>query len=199
MHPKELRDLTISALVLAFLFAYQGFGALDLLILNFPIALLAISLGFLGHELAHRYVAMRNGCRAEYKMWPQGLGLALVLALLTDGRMVFAAPGAVVIYPLIDLWGRRVVLRSDQELRIALAGPMANVVIGFCFFALYLLSGNPILEVVARINAWLATFNLLPLHPLDGAKIWKNNRHIWIISMAIALLLYLLYLLLFFL
>jgi len=192
MHRRELRDLAISALVLAFLFAYRGLGALHLLILNFPVALLAISLAFLGHELAHRYVAMRNGCRAEYKMWPQGLLLALVLAFLTDGTVVFAAPGAVVIYPLIDLWGRSVTLRSDQELRIALAGPAANLVIGLCSFVLYLLSGSQVLEAIARINAWLATFNLLPLDPLDGAKIWRSGRYVWVASIAIALLLYLL-------
>jgi Zn-dependent protease len=38
----------------------------------------------------------------------------------------------------------------------------------------------------ARINIWLALFNLIPFGPLDGAKILKWNKGIWLITIAIA-------------
>jgi Zn-dependent protease len=38
----------------------------------------------------------------------------------------------------------------------------------------------------ARINTWLALFNLIPFGPLDGAKILKWSKGIWLVSIAAA-------------
>ncbi|RLC65558.1 MAG: site-2 protease family protein, partial [Chloroflexi bacterium] len=76
MRAKELRDLIISALVLALAFGIAlsgGFPVFQqpaILAFAFGIALVAVSLGFVFHELAHRFVARRFNCFAEYVMWP---------------------------------------------------------------------------------------------------------------------------------
>ncbi len=109
MKTRELRDLVISALLLALAFGILfsgGFEALSnpgRLISMFLIALVGVSAGFVLHELGHRFVARRFGCFAEYKMWTTGLVVAIMCSFF---GFVFAAPGAVMIHPGVDSEGR---------------------------------------------------------------------------------------------
>ncbi len=187
-HLEEIRDLVISALVLAFVFSYEGVSVKT--IENFPYALFAISIAFLFHELAHRQTAKHFGCFARYKMWVQGLLLALVFAILSNGSFVFAAPGAVVIHPRIDIWGRITRLTKDEEGKIALAGPVMNLFLAIIFFIFYLIFALPIFYIATRINLWLCIFNLIPFPPLDGFSVFTWSRKVWLFVLAVALLIF---------
>ena len=72
MRAKELRNLGISALILALAFGIVlsgGFPAFQqpaILVFNVGIALAAVSLGFVFHELAFRLVSRRYNYFAEY-------------------------------------------------------------------------------------------------------------------------------------
>ncbi|UCH72571.1 MAG: Zn-dependent protease [Thermoplasmatales archaeon] len=113
-------------------------------------------------------------------MFPQGLLLALILPLFTG--IVFAAPGAVMF---------RGETRSFETGRIAVAGPSANILIAavsmpiylFVFFETYV---GQIVGFICLINSFLATFNLLPFGPLDGAKIIRWNVNVWIMLLIIS-------------
>ncbi len=158
-----------------------AFGFTDLIRGNYYLLMakgLALLLGFIGHELAHREVARKNGCFADYIAWPMGLALALFLAIATGGRFVFAAPGAV----MYQCWSRR----KEVETSIAAAGPMANIAIGLASLALLHVYPHIILYIIGYINWFLAFFNLLPLDPLDGAKIMRGNLMLWVIMFAIS-------------
>jgi len=181
---REVVDLTISWIVISLCFSVQGIyvGALYFLIL-LASSLIAVGLGFLLHELMHRTVARSFACHAEYRMWPLGLLLALALALASGGSLIFAAPGAVYIVPLACS-----PYLSAKQLRringlIALAGPMANLVLALIFYPLQGLSTHPFLDFTAiigfRVNVWLAAFNLLPIPPLDGFNVVKWSPTAW--------------------
>jgi Zn-dependent protease len=43
--------------------------------------------------------------------------------------------------------------------------------------------------IVAYFNAFLAVFNMIPVMPLDGAKVWKWNAGIYVVSMAFVVIL----------
>jgi len=170
----ELRHISIS--VLALVIAVSGIGFLPLEDVGYRIAVISIplALGFTAHELVHKLVAVRYGYFAVYRMWTMGLAFALLIGLASGGKVLFAAPGAVMI--LSSYFTRR------QSGIIGLAGPATNIAIASCFFPLSYLPGliGDIGLWGALINLWLAFFNLLPFPPLDGGKVFSWSPAAWV-------------------
>ncbi len=185
MEQEELKDIIISALALAVAFSIAMSGGLaGIPALGFGAvrdSLIAVSAGFILHELAHRFLARKFGCYAEYRMWRQGLVMALLFSLF---GFVFAAPGAVLIHPRSDIWGRRSSITVRNSGLISLAGPVTNVLLAAVFFVLSL-SYEPYKELLlmgTSVNIWLALFNMIPFPPLDGSKVFFWSRQYWLIS-----------------
>src|SRR5439155_25272002 len=69
-----------------------------------------------------------------------------------------------------------------QELIIALAGPLVNVVIALALFAVVgwrglaaqaMMGGSDLLAQLLTINIMLVLFNLLPAFPMDGGRVLR--------------------------
>jgi Zn-dependent protease len=184
----EIFHLLVSIFILTIAFSFAlsknnlfiGFTSgfrLDELTLYIPLSFLGITTAFFFHELSHKFMAQKHGLWSEYRMFPQGLFLALLLGILTP--FVFAAPGAVMFQGGA---------KTHETGQIAASGPLANIIIAFVTFFLYTIvfyetQIGSILGFVCLINAFIATFNLLPLGPLDGIKIIKWNATVWIIML----------------
>ena len=129
------------------------------------------------HEIAHKVVARKYGCWAEFRANPAGLRFGVMLAAILG--IVVMAPGAVMVA------GRTT---KTQFGRIALAGPVTNIFL-WCFgiFIAFLLGGfNSHLDQIIKTWLWgnsiLAAFNMLPFGPLDGKKIktWSEvTFYVW--------------------
>ena len=184
----EIRDLIIAfiALTICFSIATAGLNA-HAFISCLPIVIVGVAIGSVLHELGHKFVAMKYGCQAEFKLWPLGLLIAFVTSFF---GVVFASPASINIHPG-DI---------DDEVsgKISIAGPMANMVLALVFIAIaaliypfkiysnifnliYLIS-----TVGFSVNSFLATFNLFPIYSPDGTKVLKWNIGICIITIAIA-------------
>jgi len=189
MKSKELKDLIISALVLAIAFGialsggYRAFFAPWSLVIVILMSIVAVSLGFVLHEIGHRFIARRFGCFAEYTMWPTGLILAIVVSFF---GFVFAAPGAVMIYPRSDAWGRATLTKRKIGL-ISITGPVMNLCLALVFILLNTVYPMLLFSLGARINTWLAVFNLIPFGPLDGAKIFRWHKGAWLATIAVGI------------
>ena len=90
-------------------------------------------------------------------------------------------------------WGRPVQINSNNftsnlsretcELLISLAGPLMNIILAFIFmiiyYALVLFTNVSMLFLlvvsgIVAVNIGLGVFNLLPIPPLDGSKIFRR-------------------------
>lgn len=138
------------------------------IVIAFVVAAITVGLGFLLHELAHKFVAQYYNCWAEFRADDRMLVFAVASAFL---GFIFAAPGAVMIRGRIS---RR------QNGLISAAGPVTNIVLAWLFFLVPL----PFAEYGAMINAFLALFNMIPFMGLDGQKVLAWNTRYFIALVA---------------
>jgi len=175
----EVTHVVIAFLVLTFDFVvlYGGLAVYDIgteLVL-IAVAATAALTGFVAHEMAHKVSAQRRGYWAEFRLSVVGLLVSVVTAAI---GYLFAAPGATMIGGDPD---------ADDMGRISLAGPATNFVFAIVFLAGAFLAGAfsdgaflaAILLFLAYISAWFAAFNMIPLGPLDGRKVYRWSGAVW--------------------
>lgn len=190
----EFRDLVIAIAATTLIFAYNG-NVHDLAS-SIPAAFIVVVTSFLLHELAHKFVAMRYGVKAFFKLWPFGVIMGLIFMFIPPLKLV--APGSVVIYPQrFARWKRRYEKYSNftditiKEIGIiAAVGPMVNIILAVLSWSLAtsVFPGNSFLNYLTLINSWLALVNLIPFNPLDGAKIFTWKPWFWLAMMALSII-----------
>ncbi len=177
---EEIKDMVLADLVLtlAFSFAFVGgiFGVKNIgnLLYYIPIAFVAVSLSFILHEYMHKIVAQRYGAIAGFRKSDMGL-------LITIGTGIFGfligIPGATMIYTSS--------FTSKEEGIVSIAGPLTNFAVFIGSFILFMLVGQrgyiaSALGVTMLISVLLAYFNMLPIYPLDGSKVLRWNKPIYV-------------------
>jgi Zn-dependent protease len=151
-----------------------------LALISFGIALLTVGIGFILHEMAHKFTAIKFGYWAEFRKDNVMLLFAVLLAALVG--FVFAAPGATVIYSN-SATGQGLTKRENGI--ISASGPIVNLLLCIPFGVLVLLSASLtgfssiLLAQIGifgiQINAMIAAFNMIPVSILDGRKVMAWN------------------------
>jgi len=177
----ELKDLFIAWICISFAFAiartvdkgitFASFFSTEFLVFML-ISAITVGLAFLLHELAHKIIAQKYKCWAEFRADLTMLGIGILMSFL---GVVFVAPGAVVIFGNIDY---------KQNGKISMAGPLTNIILAIILLPLLFINfSNTIIQNIIDsgylINAWLALFNMIPFWNFDGAKIYAWNRKIF--------------------
>ena len=157
MLKSELSQFIIALLAVSVMFTIAS-GE----VIQFPLMVFTVGIGFIGHELAHKLVAQRFGLHARFHADMKMLLMGIVLSFT---GFIFAAPGAVYTTGAT---------RAQHGI-IALAGPLTNLALAVVFFFTPLTFGT-------HINALLAVFNLIPFAPFDGASVWQWNKIAWTIA-----------------
>lgn len=162
------------------------FGALETL----GISLVTVGVAFILHEMAHKFTAIKFGFWAEFRKDNNMLLIMGALAALVG--MIFAAPGATVIY---DTTGRGI--SREQNGKISIAGQLINLLLCIPFVIIFLIGGGFSAAVSGnlfaklglagiQINAIIAAFNLLPVSILDGRKVWAWNKVVFVVTVIVA-------------
>ena len=127
---REVREIMISVIVLslAFMVMFCRSGSVKnyfeyylgniWVIGMFLIMFVLVMLSFVLHEMGHKFVAQDMGYWSEYRMYPMGLFLSLVMSMF---GFLIAAPGAVYIS------GRNISGKDNGK--ISIAGPLVNMVL----------------------------------------------------------------------
>ena len=183
----EKKDLFYAGIMISLAFAILLAGGYQALIsfksgllIAFVIAFFTAGIGFLLHEIMHKYVAQSYGLRAEFRANYNMLWVALGASLF---GFIFAAPGAV----YISGWN----IDRRKNGKISLAGPMTNIVLALLFLILLLIFGNAgimgeLFSFGLTVNALLGAFNMIPVMPFDCAKIIAWDKKIYYISLVVA-------------
>ena len=196
----EMRDLLIAS-VLVILVGISIFGA-PYGILNalqtfaayilspywwVPIGMITIFLlSFMGHELAHKFVAQHYGMWSEFRMTTMGYYLSAIAILFS-----------------VPIFGTGTVYTSgttnrEHDAKANLAGPLSNFVIASGLIIVVLIAINSLSAGVLNqvlflvqygiiINGILGLFNMIPIQPFDGATVKDWSVPVWI-TLTIALL-----------
>lgn len=165
--------------------------SIELGILQIIITLTVLIFSAILHEIAHGYVAERLGdptarLMGRLTLDPRphidplmSIALPLIL-LLTGSPIIFGGAKPVPVDEMNLRDGKK-----DMAI-VALAGPLTNILIaitaallfhGLAYFlshtgGMWVLFLFAFLQIVIQINVLLAVFNLLPIPPLDGSKIF---------------------------
>ena len=137
-----------------------GFAEVEPPIVRFALSALSAIFLFtsvLLHELAHSYFAKRYGANIHS-----------ITLLLFGGVASMEIPK-----------------KPGQEAKMAFAGPLTSLIIGFiCLFTYsYIISPNPVLSqnsvyliiwILGSMNLMLGIFNLLPAFPMDGGRMLRS-------------------------
>lgn len=208
--PGEIGSIIVAWLVLSFGLTYSNFvgllagtgGSIEYVLAGF----IATATGFILHEMGHKFVAVSRGYVAHFRLWTWGLLLTLFTVIATGGAFLFGAPGAVYISPAASTgyygsgyghtWSSGPVDEAHNNMIISAAGPGINLAFALGFLALlFIVPFGGFLSTIGQfgfeLNVGLGSFNMLPVPPLDGSKIFRNNMPI---ALAIALPLWVLFL-----
>ncbi len=120
----------------------------------------------------------------EYLMhsFPLGLVLCLFVTLISNGQLFFLAVGQ---YNLLlkksSRFGRKFLeVTNYEEAKIALAGPMANIIL---MIIGKLLNAYGSFDTFILLNAMLALFHMVPFSTLAGTKIYFGSRLLYVSSL----------------
>ena len=166
------------------------------LILTLPGLLIAITF----HEYAHAYAAVKLGDDTPRIQGRLSLNPLTHLDTVGSVLLLFTGIG----------WGKpvqinprnfdRKVTMEQGEAIVSVAGPLTNIVLAFILTVIYFFLGkymaawlfttqigilvNTLIQAAIFTNIGLGVFNLIPLPPLDGSKIFINfmpyNARRWI-------------------
>ncbi|MBI2545608.1 hypothetical protein HYV81_00310 [Candidatus Woesearchaeota archaeon] len=189
----ELVAIIIMILAAAFIVSFKRWGddSFDFLIgiKNFIKALLIMAAIILTHVSGQRIAALHSGFRAEHKLWWFGIVLGLILVLVSNGNVWFLGFSGVFIHHMTvhRLGYFRYGTNTLAFSLTSLAGPLSVIFLGTLVktLDLYVFAGMPFVNH-ALINeffflCWVyAAYNLLPIPPLDGSRIFFQSRLMYV-------------------
>ncbi|MBI2564430.1 hypothetical protein HYV79_00370 [Candidatus Woesearchaeota archaeon] len=184
----EWKIFIITVFLFAFMFSFNEWGVekFDLIIglENYLLALFIVGLSVFVHHSTQRITAILLEYKPEHKIWWRGLIIGLIITIITNGKFWFFAASS--FWILIPEKGRfrRPSGPNMKDFAIAsLRGPLSNVALAASVKTLSWII--PINELFVQklfvFNLLYAFFQLLPIPPLDGSRVFFASRQWYVL------------------
>ena len=182
----ETRSFIVSATLLAVVYSWNDWGVTQFELAsglkNLLFAFALISLTLFVHHSGQRFSALAFGLRAEQKLWWYGSLIALILVMVSDGtiKLLAATSTLAFILPAHRLGAFRYGPGLSVIMKVVIAGPLFNLLFACLIKLTEPLIGNLAHELFL-LNVAFAWWNLLPIPPLDGSKIFYWSRSAYLL------------------
>jgi len=202
--PLEIRNFFIVVFVMAFIVSMNEWGPgenFELLtgIFNFLISAIIITVSFFFYHSVQRIIGLNLGYKVEYQLWGFGIYFALIIAFLSTaiGKTIWVLiPGGILIHHMSKhrIAFFRYGLNYFGLGSIAFTGPLATIILVIILKSLSAIIPAFILTKAIHFNLAFAVWQVLPIPPLDGSKLFFGSRMVYILGLttviAAAILLY---------
>jgi len=181
---EEWLNFIVAVIGISLIYSWTDWGVdkFDLIygLKNFAIALVLIGITVFVHHAGQRMMAISLGMRAEQKIWWNGLMIGLMIVILTGGKIKFLAATATIAYmlPIHRLGTFRYGPNVTTVAKTVLAGPLLNI-----FFSAIVktiewmgIISPSLGQEIFVLNLAFAGWNLIPIPPLDGSKVFYASR-----------------------
>ena len=176
---KEIRDLIKSWIAISIAFGVILSNSLSQFYFSFIVSMFTVGVGFIFHEMGHKFMPQKYGCFAEFRSFDRMLVLAIIMSFF---GFIFAAPGAVTISGLVG---------TRRNGKISAMGPGTNFILAALFILIYYSATTNLTQSIGFygffINTWLGLFNLIPVWMFDGAKILKWSKSVYALLVIIGI------------
>jgi hypothetical protein len=180
---RELRDILLSILAITFIFAFndkaESFELMHWL-MHYALTFAIVFVSFFAYDFAMKAAALHQGFRAEYRMWPMGIAISIIVTLLTKGNFYLILAGGLFVHHMMILrLGKfRYGLNVMAQGTIAAAGPVANLFLMTLSLAMarQLMIMPELFNYAAMINGYMMIYQLLPIPRLNGIHIFFMSR-----------------------
>ena len=177
---EELKSLVLVILILGLVVGFDdGTPNFDFVfwLRNLVSSLVLVTLAVIVRESVRRIYALQLGHKVEFKIWWFGIGISLLIALVSYGKipLLFYGGMMVNILPKHRLGYFRYGVSFNDMGGIAFATTVSSLLLAL-FFKFFLFIPNPFIEKAILINVIFACLNMLPIPPLDGSTIFFANR-----------------------
>jgi hypothetical protein len=155
--------LGIALAVLAFTTSWIALhGEPNAAVASAALALFAVVLAVVTHELGHAVVAWRMNVTIQPAQWAPGTVLALVLFPFSLSSGPFP--------------GQKIVAANESaSTRVSIAGPLANFGVAVIAYILFSMQPLPGLRLIAVVQLAAMSYALMPFDPLDGAVLARAH------------------------
>ncbi len=183
----QVRTFFVLSFVLAFILSSNDWGVNAFSLVtglgNLIISFFVVLLSYGAHNAVQRWYAAHRGYQPEHLPWIPGIILGLILALLSNGNILFLAASGITIHHLTvqRLGTFRYGVNVHILGKIALLGLLTTAIIAGIAKTILLTTNLTSLPLyfftkLYTFNLLFLIWNALPLPPLDGSRFFYWSR-----------------------
>ncbi len=183
---QERSSLLIGILITAFIFSFRDWGEQQLDIttglLNLFLVLIIATISILFRLSCQKVYGLSQGLKAEFKVWWPGIIVALLLAIISNGRLPLILLGTMAVSFMVKqrLGEFRYGFSFIENAMIAFWGIIGNLIMAGLFaLGLYLSPHTYLFSKGLALNIIMAFCSLIPLPQLDGLAIFWGSRPLY--------------------